>query len=75
MSPLYIGIADFESPTLLIAGDSEALLWFARQIESGQSFYAERFPFEVKLLDVELHLNRVVGLGKLEGRDRVLTGR
>lgn len=36
LSGLHVGLVMFSEPTLLIAGNSQSLLWLARQLSDGQ---------------------------------------
>jgi hypothetical protein len=41
-SRLYVGVADFEQPTLLVLGKPDSLLWLSKQISARRAFALER---------------------------------
>jgi hypothetical protein len=45
-SGLYLGVVDFDDPTLLILGKPDSFLWFAAQISARRAFTLEGGPGE-----------------------------
>lgn len=65
---LYIGLADFAEPTLLILGDAESLNWLADCLEARQSIDLAKTP-SVTLVNVGLAISPAEGEGHLNRHD------
>ena len=67
---LYLGIADFAEPTLLLVGEANSLAWLAHQIETRRDIDFSKVPNVVPQPGFDLRVLPTAGDGSLMRKDK-----
>ncbi len=68
---LYVGIADFANPTLLLAGDNTTLAWLIEKIQNREIVNLAAVPFVKVQKMLDLHITPASHKGSLKRQENI----